>query len=197
MPSLKSLGSLLLATLAGGCIAATPKIPYYIIRNAEAPSLGRPGLTPIGKMRAENCIPGALSQFNIGLIITCNVDKRGETGLDCPAANLTVVPLAQSLGVNITTCDSGEDADGECTKNTITNFNKHSNQSVLVVWGTSDYDHLIEYVDLDDAVGDAGHDKDVILMSADLIVSATPRSGGKESIIVVQSMNCTGIDGTA
>lgn len=50
--------------LAATAIAATaPAPPYYIITNAETPSLDRPGLTPVGKQRAEGCIPevGAFS----------------------------------------------------------------------------------------------------------------------------------------
>jgi hypothetical protein len=44
--------------LAASAITATaPLPPYYIITNAETPSLNRPGLTPVGKQRAEDCIP--------------------------------------------------------------------------------------------------------------------------------------------
>lgn len=31
--------------------------PIYIITNAEQPSLSRPGLTPIGYQRANECLP--------------------------------------------------------------------------------------------------------------------------------------------
>lgn len=31
--------------------------PVYIISNAETPSLNLPGLTPIGKKRANKCLP--------------------------------------------------------------------------------------------------------------------------------------------
>lgn len=33
------------------------KNTIYIITNAERPSLGRPGLTPVGLQRAIDCIP--------------------------------------------------------------------------------------------------------------------------------------------
>jgi hypothetical protein len=58
-------GSLfVIVCLAATAIAATaPLPPYYIITNAETPSLDRPGLTPLGKQRAEECIP-TVSIFN-------------------------------------------------------------------------------------------------------------------------------------
>ncbi len=31
--------------------------PVYVITNAEQPSLSRPGLTPIGYKRANECLP--------------------------------------------------------------------------------------------------------------------------------------------
>ncbi|KAF9269529.1 hypothetical protein L218DRAFT_273561 [Marasmius fiardii PR-910] len=82
--------------LAGYSVAATP--PYYIIPNAETPSLGRPGLTPIGEKRAEVCIPGIFAKLNIGQIISCKIK-----GHECAEANQTALPLATLLGLNITT----------------------------------------------------------------------------------------------
>ncbi|KAJ7200149.1 hypothetical protein GGX14DRAFT_400835 [Mycena pura] len=43
--------------LVATAIAATSTPPYYIITNAETPSLNRPGLTPVGQQRAAACIP--------------------------------------------------------------------------------------------------------------------------------------------
>ncbi|KAJ6548502.1 hypothetical protein B0H19DRAFT_1074360 [Mycena capillaripes] len=88
--------------LAALCSTAyTAKPPFYIITNAETPSLGRAGLTPIGKQRTECCIPNVFSQLNIGFIITRTADKDGKEGLNCPAANQTAVPFAKTLGINI------------------------------------------------------------------------------------------------
>ncbi|KAJ6582231.1 hypothetical protein B0H19DRAFT_1061670 [Mycena capillaripes] len=124
-------------------------IPFYIIANAETPSLGRPDLTPIGKQRAESCIPRVFFQLNIGLIITCAVDKDGIEGLNCPAANETALPLAKTLDINITTCGTGDGADDDCPLDKIHKFNKNSNQSILIVWDSTDMEDLIEDVDTD------------------------------------------------
>ncbi|KAJ6549572.1 hypothetical protein DFH09DRAFT_1501886 [Mycena vulgaris] len=123
----------------------------------KTPSLGRLGLTPVGKQRAESCIPNVFSQLNIGLILTCTVDKDGEEGLNCPAANETALPLAKTLGINITTCGTGDGADDNCVHNNIQKFNKNSNQSVLIVWDSTDMEDLIENVDTD-----AGLDNDLL-----------------------------------
>ncbi|KAJ7810984.1 hypothetical protein B0H14DRAFT_3880297 [Mycena olivaceomarginata] len=176
--------------LAAACsTAATAKIPFYIIHNAETPSFGRPGLTPVGKQRADCCIPNVFSDWNIGLILTCTVDRDGKEGLNCPAANRTAFPLAQSLGINIATCATGDGADDDCPSNTIKKFNKSSNQSVLIVWDSTDLEDLIENVDTD-----ASLDNDSLGLHADLILSVNP---AKLKSVGQSSMNCTGIDGTA
>ncbi|KAJ7898348.1 hypothetical protein B0H13DRAFT_2337523 [Mycena leptocephala] len=143
--------------LAAYAIAATaPLPPYYIITNAETPSLNRPGLTPVGKQRAEDCIPAVFSQLNIGFILSCKVDKDGEEGLGCPVANQTATPLAQALGLNITYCGTGEESNDDCVHDKIHAFFKASNQSALVVWDNTDMDSLLENAD----VSDAGLDED-------------------------------------
>ncbi|KAJ6572888.1 hypothetical protein DFH09DRAFT_1460959 [Mycena vulgaris] len=147
---------LLLLVLGAICsTASTAKIPFYIITNAETPSLGRPGLTPVGKRRAESCIHNVFSQLNIGLILTCTVDRDGEAGLNCPAANETALPLAKTLGINITACGTGDGADDDCVHDKIQKFNKNSNRSVLIVWDSRDMEDLIENEDTD-----AGLDND-------------------------------------
>jgi hypothetical protein len=49
----------LLSTLAllSPALAVSINNTLYIITNAETPSLDRPGLTPIGLQRAQDCIP--------------------------------------------------------------------------------------------------------------------------------------------
>ncbi|KAJ7870507.1 hypothetical protein B0H13DRAFT_2350344 [Mycena leptocephala] len=181
---------LVLAALCStACTSTTAKIPFYIISNGETPSLGRPGLTPVGKQRAESCIPNVFSKLNIGLIITCTEDRDGKEGLNCAAANETAVPLAKTLGINISTCATGDGADDDCPNNTLQKFNKKSNQSVLFVWDSSDMEDLIENVDTD-----AGLDNDQLGLHADLILTVNPKDPRN---VGVTSMNCTGIDGTA
>ncbi|KAJ7085605.1 hypothetical protein C8R44DRAFT_893890 [Mycena epipterygia] len=169
--------------------AYTAKPPFYIITNAETPSLGRPGLTPIGKHRAECCIPNVFSQLNIGLIITCTVDRDGEEGLNCPAANETAIPLANTLGIDITACATGDGANDDCVHDKLQKFNKNSNQSVLIVWDSTDMEDLLEGVDTD-----AGLDNDSLGLHADLILTVNP---AHLKSVVESSMNCSGIDGTA
>jgi hypothetical protein len=50
---------------------------------------------------------------------------------------------------------TGDGADDDCPNNTLQKFNKKSNQSVLLVWDSSDMEDLIENVDTD-----AGLDND-------------------------------------
>ncbi|KAJ7448809.1 hypothetical protein FB451DRAFT_1262321 [Mycena latifolia] len=175
--------------LAATAIAATaPAPPYYIITNAETPSLDRPGLTPVGKQRAEDCIPEVFSQLNIGFILSCSVDKDGEEGLGCPVAVKTATPLAQALGLNITLCGTGEEANDDCVHDKVHAFLKASNQSALVVWDATDMDSLLENAD----VNDAGLDEDTLGTHADLILTVV---SGKR--VGQTSMNCTGLDGPA
>ncbi|KAJ6582097.1 hypothetical protein B0H19DRAFT_1061553 [Mycena capillaripes] len=173
--------------LAATAIAATTP-PYYIITNAETPSLNRPGLTPVGKQRAETCIPEVFSQLNIGFILSCKVDKDGEEGLGCPVAVATATPLAQALGLNITLCGTGEESNDDCVHDKVHAFLKASNQSALVVWDATDMDSLLENAD----VNDAGLDEDSLGTHADLILTVV---GGAR--VGQTSMNCTGLDGPA
>ncbi|KAJ7306293.1 hypothetical protein DFH08DRAFT_516816 [Mycena albidolilacea] len=187
MPSF--VGSLFVfVCLAATAIAATKTPPYYIITNAETPSLNRPGLTPVGKQRAESCIPEVFSQLNIGFILSCKVDKDGEEGLKCPVAVQTATPLAQALGLNITFCGTGEESNDDCVHDKIHAFLKSSNQSALVVWDNTDMDSLLENAD----VNDAGIDDDTVGTHPDVILTVV--SGARVGQI---SMNCTGIDGPA
>ncbi|KAF7358828.1 Phosphoglycerate mutase family [Mycena sanguinolenta] len=179
--------------LAATTIAATTTQPYYIITNAETPSLNRPGLTPVGKQRAEDCIPEVFSQLNIGFILSCSVDKDGEEGLGCPVAVKTATPLAQALGLNITLCGTGEESNDDCVHDKVHAFLKASNQSALVVWDGTDMDSLLENAD----VNDAGLDEDSLGLQqvssfADLILTVV---SGKR--VGQTSMNCTGLDGPA
>ncbi|KAF8127493.1 hypothetical protein K438DRAFT_2000780 [Mycena galopus ATCC 62051] len=117
------------------------------------------------------------------------VDRDGEEGLNCPAANETAVPLATALGINISTCATGDGADDDCPNNTLQKFNKNSDQSVLFVWDSTDMEDLLENLDTD-----AGLENDQLALHPDLILAVNPKD---LTNVGVTSMNCTGIDGTA
>ncbi|KAJ6558739.1 hypothetical protein DFH09DRAFT_1279780 [Mycena vulgaris] len=172
--------------LAATAIAVKiPAHPYYIITNAETSSLNRSILTPEGTQRAQACIPEVFSQLNIGFILSCKVDKDGEEGHRCPAAAETAAPLAQALGLNITFCGTGEEANDDCAHDKIHAFLKKSNQSALVVWDNTDMDSLMENAD----VNDAGLDEDNLGKRPDLILTVLSGKRTGQS-----SMNCTGLD---
>ncbi|KAJ6452981.1 hypothetical protein C8R45DRAFT_1039958 [Mycena sanguinolenta] len=166
--------------LAAIAIAATaPLQPYYIITNAETPSLNRAGLTPVGQARAESCIPPIFSQLNIGFILSCSANSLG-----CAAANETAMPLAQALGLNITLSTTGS------VKSKVNAFLKASatNQSALVVWNASEMEDLFDDAD----VNDDGIDDDSLAIHPDVILTVV---NGKRT--GQTSMNCTGVDGEA
>jgi len=93
----------------------------YLISNAETPSLGLPGLTPIGFQRANDCLPSVrwmigrflrqviltyyfhtklLAPLDIGLIVTCPFDP--ESGL-CSETITTATPIGDALGLTLNT----------------------------------------------------------------------------------------------
>ncbi|KAJ7195080.1 hypothetical protein GGX14DRAFT_206659 [Mycena pura] len=185
--SLFCLVCLVATTIAATTTPVTP--PYYVITNAETPSLNRPGLTPVGQQRANACIPQIFSQLNIGLILSCSVDKEGKDGLLCPNAVLTATPLAKALGLNITLCATGEGSKDECVPDKLQAFFKTSTKSALIVWDSSEVDDLLE----DANVKDAGMDIDDTVETPDVILTV-PGLGVRVRPIAT-SMNCTGIDG--
>ncbi|THU98475.1 hypothetical protein K435DRAFT_964920 [Dendrothele bispora CBS 962.96] len=167
----------------------------FIITNAETPSLKRPGLTPIGLQRADECIPNIFKNFDIGMILSCTTDRDGEEGLSCPAAQRTAKPLADMLGLNITTCGTGEESNDDCAHDKMRTFGKNSTQNILIVWDALGMDDLLENVDVDfpdDEEDDDDDDDDSLGMHPDVILTAT-----KSTIKFQTSMNCTGIDGPA
>jgi hypothetical protein len=94
--------------------------PIYIITNAEQPSLSRPGLTPVGLQRANECVPAVsrlilnitfsntlltlcrqlFSTLNIGKIIMC---PRNDDSEVCFETLSTTQPTADALGLPIDT----------------------------------------------------------------------------------------------
>ncbi|KAF5368297.1 hypothetical protein D9757_010528 [Collybiopsis confluens] len=168
----------------------------YIISNAETPSLKRPGLTPVGLKRADECIPGIFQNFNIGMILSCTTDKDREERLSCPAAQRTAQPLANLLGLNITTCGTGEESNDDCAENKMRAFAKTSTRNILIVWDAAGLDDLFENIDVDfpddEDDDDDDDDDDNLGLHPDVIYIAT-----KSTIKFQTSMNCTGIDGQA
>ncbi|KAJ7868443.1 hypothetical protein B0H13DRAFT_1897096 [Mycena leptocephala] len=79
---------------------------------------------------------------------------------------------------------TGDGAEDDCVHDKIHKFNKNSNQSVLIVWDSTDMEYLIESVDTD-----AGLDNDSLGLHADLILTVNP---GNLKSVGESSMNCTG-----
>ncbi|KIJ48439.1 hypothetical protein M422DRAFT_66336 [Sphaerobolus stellatus SS14] len=163
----------------------------YIISQAETPSLGIDGLTPVGLRRAQHCIPNVFNGLGIGLIISCTPDP--DTGA-CFAAVATVTPLAQSLNLTVdTSCTTGDHAEDDCASNLIASFTQNSTAAILAVWDAGDEDTFVDNltsnfdgIDIPDQKDDDGvfhHDVFTIV-----------RTGAS---IRRLSQNCSGIDGKA
>ncbi|KJA14135.1 hypothetical protein HYPSUDRAFT_59542 [Hypholoma sublateritium FD-334 SS-4] len=124
-------------TLALGTIVQSKTFnnTIYIISNAETPSLNLPGLTPIGALRAEECLPQLFAPLDVGIIVTCPLDS--ESG-KCASTIVTATPTANWLGIPIdTSCrlsGADEETDDDCVTDLLKGFTKNSTQSVLIVW---------------------------------------------------------------
>ncbi|KAF7342226.1 Phosphoglycerate mutase family [Mycena venus] len=189
------LAILLLYTLALFSTASSISInnTLYLIRNAERPSMRRPGLTPVGLERARSCIPSVFGDLNLGLIVICTPDIKTNV---CIPANTTVAPLAASLGlVPDTSCGTGRDADVDCVGDLLREYATKSTLPILVVWDSNTMDDLLENLNLELAESDDGSDtddEDDLAIYADIILIKN-----KKKPVVETSMNCTGIDGQA
>ncbi|KAJ7856589.1 hypothetical protein B0H13DRAFT_2672948 [Mycena leptocephala] len=191
LTTLLSIFALLFATVSSISINNT----LYIITNAERPSLRRPGLSPIGKERAESCIPAVFGALDLGLIVVCTPHIKTNA---CMPANATAAPLAASLGlVPDTSCGTGDDAQDDCVGDLLKKYAKNSTQSILVVWDSNQTDDLLDNLDLelpesndDDDSGES--DEDDLAIYADIILIKN-----KKKALVESSMNCTGVDGQA
>ncbi|KAJ6573043.1 hypothetical protein DFH09DRAFT_1152231 [Mycena vulgaris] len=191
------LAILLLYTLALFSTALSISInnTLYLIRNAERPSMRRPGLTPVGMERANSCIPSVFGALDLGLIVVCTPDTKTNV---CIPANTTAAPLAASLGlVPDTSCRTGDDADIDCVGDLLREYATKSTQSILIVWDSNDMDDLLENLNLelvetDDGIETGEDDEDDLAIYADIILIKNNKKP-----IVETSMNCTGIDGQA
>jgi len=160
--------------------------PIYIITNAEQPSLSRPGLTPVGYKRANECLPALFSTLNIGKIIMCPQNDNSQV---CFETLDTAQPIATSLGLPIdTSCGADENTDDDCVTGLLKKFAKNSTESVLIVWDIQELGALLgEDLDLD--TDDAGADDGIHFDLVTIVV--------KNKIKGIVSQNCTDIDGIA
>ncbi|KAJ7819582.1 hypothetical protein B0H14DRAFT_2836301 [Mycena olivaceomarginata] len=101
----------LLSTLAllSPALAVSINNTLYIITNAETPSLDRPGLTPIGLQRAQDCIPPIFADLNLGLIIVCKPNNK--TGACMPANDNRRAARRNSTQAILVVWDSAEMGD--------------------------------------------------------------------------------------
>ncbi|KAJ7347319.1 hypothetical protein DFH08DRAFT_809078 [Mycena albidolilacea] len=219
---------MLFASLLSSLVLLSPALAVsinntlYIITNSERPPLSRPGLSPIGWQRAQDCIPRFVvlcisfqhhsdsptfdlfipsriqlfADLNLGLILVCKPNIK--TGA-CLPANATAAPLAASLGfVPDIHCGTGEEADDDCVGDTLRKYAKNSTQSILVVWDSNEMDDLLENIDIelpegdDDDDDDGEDDEDDLAIHADIVLIKNLKKK-----VVETSMNCTGIDGQA
>ncbi|KAF9478779.1 hypothetical protein BDN70DRAFT_986167 [Pholiota conissans] len=176
--------------LAGLWVCMQPVLaitnPVYIITNAEQPSLSRPGLTPVGFKRANECLPALFSTLNIGKIIMC---PRNDDSEVCFETLSTTQPTADALGLPIdTSCGADENTDDDCVTDLLKKFAKNSTESVLIVWDIQEIGALLgEDLDLDTDEADA--DDGIHFDLVTLVV--------KNKIKGIVSQNCTDIDGIA
>ncbi|KAJ7306191.1 hypothetical protein DFH08DRAFT_902359 [Mycena albidolilacea] len=128
-------------TLFSSALSITINNTLYLITNAERPSLGRPGLSPLGMRRAQECIPPVFAEFNLGLIVVCTPDIKTNS---CIPANTTAAPLAASLGlVPDTSCATGDDADIDCVVDLLRGYAEASTKSILIIWVRAVFDSRI------------------------------------------------------
>ncbi|KAF9456473.1 hypothetical protein BDZ94DRAFT_1302518 [Collybia nuda] len=155
------VSSLLSVLSLGLSVLAQLEVPntVYFVSNAETASLGRPGLSPVGRYRAYECLPALAAGANIGLIISCVLDA--ESGL-CGGTMATATPLANSLGLTVdTSCGVGEDAEDDCVGDLITSFAATSDKAIAVVWDIMGMEELFENVDVDtDPDEDGGEEEE-------------------------------------
>ncbi|TFK31322.1 hypothetical protein BDQ12DRAFT_694331 [Crucibulum laeve] len=182
-------------------IAFSPKVfafpnTVYIISNAETPSLGLPGLTPVGIQRVEQCIPSVFASLDVGKIISCPPDP--DSGA-CFSTIATATPLANALNLAVdTSCGADEETDDDCVTKLMKKFSKTSNQSIAIVWDLDQMDSLFENIDADEPDNDDDDDDDDDDDEDDSeghydILTTVVKGIIKSEV----SQNCTGIDGQA
>ncbi|KAG9226802.1 hypothetical protein CCMSSC00406_0009720 [Pleurotus cornucopiae] len=157
----------------------------YLIRNAEEPSLGFAGLTPVGQKRADECLPtvfGPSSAYNIGLIIACTPDVNTT---DCHTSIATANPLATALKLTVNTqCSTIESntTSPTCVPDLINTFSKNSDKSILI-----DVEHIGDLLDEFDLEND---EPDYPEEWPDIIFTLR-----NNYFIGQESQNCPDIDG--
>jgi len=162
--------------------------PIYVIRNAETPSLGYEGLTPVGRARAQNCLPhvfGPTSGYGIGKVISCTPNVTTSA---CYSAVDTATPLAHALNLPVDTSCGSEESNytlKTCVSDNIATFAATSNKSVLIVWDKDEMDDLFDNFDLENDEPDFPDEW------ADIIFTVQ-----NNHFTSITSQSCSGIDGT-
>ncbi|KAF8896633.1 hypothetical protein BD779DRAFT_1668387 [Infundibulicybe gibba] len=174
-----------IATLSSASLVSAFPNSIFVISNAETPSLGFDGLSPVGLQRAQECLPnlfGPSSEYDIGLIIACTPEVNTTV---CQTAVDTVTPLATSLNLNVDiSCGVRNTTTEECVNDVIFTFAAQSTQSVLVVWDRDYIDDLFDNFDLESDEPDFPED------SSDVIFTIR-----NKHFVAQTSENCPDIDG--
>ncbi|KIJ43693.1 hypothetical protein M422DRAFT_47766 [Sphaerobolus stellatus SS14] len=127
-------------------VSAKVNNTIYFISNAESPSFGRPGLTPVGFLRAQNCIPPLFKDLGIRKIISCPFNE--ESGV-CFSTNATVTSLTQGLNLPVDlSCGADENTDDDCVTKLINKFAKTSSQAIAIVWDFHNMNNQLEKLNL-------------------------------------------------
>ncbi|KAF9557808.1 hypothetical protein CPC08DRAFT_33150 [Agrocybe pediades] len=181
---------LLVVDLAVAVSNVTYTNTVYIITNAETPSLNLPGLTPVGKQRAEQCLPAFFRHLNIGFITTCPLNKK--TGL-CAETITTANPIASSLGLTVNTqCGDGGTTSDDCLTDLLSSFAKNSTQNMLVVWDINGMDDLFDALSIDEGDLPGEEDPDDATPHYDVLWTVV-----KGDVKTITSQGCAGLDGRA
>ncbi|OJJ95766.1 hypothetical protein ASPACDRAFT_55043 [Aspergillus aculeatus ATCC 16872] len=128
--------------LAGTALADAT---VYLIRHGEKPSNGSTGLSAQGVERAQ-CLRnvfGADSAYNIQYIMAEAPKSDGKR--DRPY--LTVLPLAEDLGITVDTSCAKTDA--KCVKKVVENYTGDGN--ILICWEHGELTDIVEELGDDDA----------------------------------------------
>ncbi|KIJ51642.1 hypothetical protein M422DRAFT_243959 [Sphaerobolus stellatus SS14] len=113
----------------------------YVTLNAESPSFGRPGSTPVGVRRAQNCIPALFQNLDVGKVISCPFN--GGDGV-CFSTTAIVTPLTQALNLTVDfSCGADENTDirkaGKRYKGNYSLYSVHSVHTLSAVEAMDNY----------------------------------------------------------
>ncbi|RAL15874.1 putative phosphoglycerate mutase family protein [Aspergillus homomorphus CBS 101889] len=162
--------------LLAGTALADPIV--YLIRHGEKPSDGGTGLSTLGVERSQ-CVRnvfGANSGYNIKYIMAETPKSNGKRA----RPYLTVLPLAQDLGITVDT--SCAKTDEKCVREVVENYSGDGN--ILICW---------EHHMLTDIVEELGNDDPPTYPDDSFNLIWTDPSPYTD-ITAVTSENCPGLD---